>query len=196
MEVKKCIKCNISKNATQEFFKFRKDTNKLNNICRECVRKQERARYKAKHGENKVIKRQREAKELLKLGLIKCSKCGLELDKGLFSLQANNPTTGRASACRECTEESRDRISSRLKDRCKRYGITPDSFYKMKEEQDSKCLICNSKEDDKGLHIDHCHSTGKVRGLLCKHCNTAIGSLREDINLFERAIKYLKDARD
>ena len=43
------------------------------------------------------------------------------------------------------------------------------------------------------MHIDHCHDTGAVRGLLCHGCNTGIGSLNDDIELLQRAIDYLRE---
>lgn len=53
------------------------------------------------------------------------------------------------------------------------------------------CSICAEKTK---LHLDHCHSTGKVRGWLCVKCNTALGQLNDSISLMEGAIRYLRDA--
>jgi hypothetical protein len=57
------------------------------------------------------------------------------------------------------------------------YGITLDDFNKMAEQQGHKCKICETTEP-KGMgawHVDHCHETKKVRGLLCNNCNTKLG---------------------
>lgn len=55
-----------------------------------------------------------------------------------------------------------------------------------------RCKISKSLEEfHKKLSVDHCHKTGKVRGLLCSNCNTAIGLLKEDINVLKNAINYL-----
>ena len=75
------------------------------------------------------------------------------------------------------------------------YGITIDEYDKMFEEQNGVCAICSTfeVENTRGrLCIDHDHRDGRVRGLLCIGCNTAIGSLKDDINLFLEAIKYLQ----
>lgn len=63
----------------------------------------------------------------------------------------------------------------------RRYGITLDDYNKMRKDQNYSCAICGRHEDKvKGkvgvrpLHIDHCHTTGKVRGLLCGRCNTSL----------------------
>jgi hypothetical protein len=75
--------------------------------------------------------------------------------------------------------------------RClKRYGITLEDYDKMVADRDGCCDICKKK--DKNLHIDHSHTTGKVRGLLCGSCNRALGLLKDDVKFLEQAIIYLK----
>ena len=75
----------------------------------------------------------------------------------------------------------------------KKYGITDDEYHLLNESQNYVCAICK-KSDGRGarLAIDHCHETGKIRGLLCRTCNVAIGYLNDDITLLESAISYLK----
>lgn len=79
----------------------------------------------------------------------------------------------------------------------KTYGIeiTHDTYLKMLEEQDNKCAICLTSNMDleKLLSVDHCHTTGKVRGLLCNNCNLALGNFKDSITSLENAIKYLKN---
>lgn len=73
------------------------------------------------------------------------------------------------------------------------YGIDTEQYNKMLQEQDHKCLICGAEHtEEKYLHVDHCHTTGKVRGLLCGKCNTGLGLFNEDENLFDKATRYLK----
>lgn len=75
------------------------------------------------------------------------------------------------------------------------YGISLEEFNKLVIEQDSKCKICQrfkSASGRYGLHVDHDHYTGKIRGLLCHKCNAAIGMLREDITIVERTLKYMR----
>ena len=88
----------------------------------------------------------------------------------------------------------------RSKHLLKHYGITLEDFNQMKCNQDDKCLICNNNETAlnpstgkaRELAVDHCHKTGKVRGLLCTSCNTALGNFKDDISLLEKAAVYLK----
>jgi hypothetical protein len=76
----------------------------------------------------------------------------------------------------------------------RRFGITLEQFNQMYENQNGKCLICNATESMLGhrLAVDHCHTTGKIRGLLCKSCNMGIGNLKENVDNLQNAIKYLE----
>ncbi len=57
--------------------------------------------------------------------------------------------------------------------------------------QDGGCAICGEKPTGNRLAVDHDHATGEVRGLLCQHCNTGLGSFRDDAGLITKAIRYL-----
>jgi hypothetical protein len=60
------------------------------------------------------------------------------------------------------------------------------------ENKDRKCAVCRAADPGKrGWQIDHCHATGRVRGLLCIHCNLALGHLKDRVDLFQAAIAYL-----
>ena len=74
------------------------------------------------------------------------------------------------------------------------YGIDNDTYLQMLLEQNGCCKICGiSEKDNKSkLHVDHSHKTGKVRGLLCSRCNTAIGKFKEDPEIIKRAIAYIE----
>jgi len=76
---------------------------------------------------------------------------------------------------------------SRIKNR---YGITKEDYILMFNKQKGLCAICEEKKDY-NLHIDHCHSTNKVRGLLCGTCNRALGLLKDNTYFLGNAIKYL-----
>ena len=70
------------------------------------------------------------------------------------------------------------------------YGITLEEYNRMAEAQGGLCAICQEKPDK--LFIDHCHHTGKVRGLLCIKCNSGIGLLRDSAAVVENALAYLR----
>lgn len=81
-----------------------------------------------------------------------------------------------------------------------KYNITKDDYKIMYKEQNGVCKICRQPETTRAnngrfrsLSIDHCHKTGKVRGLLCHSCNLSLGLLKDDIKILEAAIRYLKE---
>jgi hypothetical protein len=78
------------------------------------------------------------------------------------------------------------------------YGLTLEDYERLLAAQGGVCAICESPPGANGgpgtrrfLAIDHNHATGKIRGLLCHHCNVAIGYLHEDLKLFDKARAYL-----
>lgn len=79
----------------------------------------------------------------------------------------------------------------------KRYKLTQEDYEKMYVEQNGCCKICNlpapmHSTDRQRLYVDHCHETKKVRGLLCKNCNSGLGQFKESIQSMYKAIEYLK----
>lgn len=96
------------------------------------------------------------------------------------------------SACRE-RNRKRSTTNSILK---RKFGITLLQYEELLELQNGVCAICQ-QPDGMGwsLAVDHDHTTGQVRGLLCGRCNyRLLGSVNDDIQLLERAIAYLKEA--
>jgi hypothetical protein len=75
-----------------------------------------------------------------------------------------------------------------------KYGLTEDSFSELLASQGGVCAICEGSDPvDANWNIDHCHDSGLVRGLLCGHCNRALGLLRDDPYIAIRAHEYLLD---
>ncbi len=75
----------------------------------------------------------------------------------------------------------------------KEYGIGLATYTKMFDIQNGKCKICETPQEEltRQLAIDHCHATGKIRGLLCGLCNTGLGAFRDNKTLLQIAISYL-----
>ncbi len=73
------------------------------------------------------------------------------------------------------------------------YGINIEEYNLLFAKQEGKCAICGTHQSGlkKVLSVDHCHETGKVRGLLCQRCNSGIGFLNDDIENLKCAILYL-----
>jgi hypothetical protein len=76
----------------------------------------------------------------------------------------------------------------------KKYGISLKNYNELLEKQNGVCAICGRKNFLKrGLYVDHDHKTNKVRGLLCNHCNLALGYFDDSIPFLEKAIKYISN---
>ena len=79
------------------------------------------------------------------------------------------------------------------------FDITIEDYENILKNQNNKCALCEKSETIKrngkilSLAVDHDHRTGKIRGLLCFHCNTAIGKFKDDIGLLLKTISYLQE---
>jgi len=107
-----------------------------------------------------------------KLGLCRCGK----------------PHRDSKKSCFDCAKEARARALQ------SKYGISLDALTSMLKAQDWRCGICQHQLETRlgGMAVDHNHSTGKVRGLLCLQCNTGIGNFGESKETLLRAISYLE----
>lgn len=75
----------------------------------------------------------------------------------------------------------------------KAFGITPEQYDEMLAAQGGVCAICGGTESGNGkrFHVDHDHTTGAIRGILCHHCNLALGHFKDDPKRLAQAIAYL-----
>ena len=76
------------------------------------------------------------------------------------------------------------------------FNITLEEYNEILISQNYKCCICNNYETsyrNEVLSVDHCHNTGKIRGLLCNTCNRALGLFKDNVELLTNAIKYLNN---
>ena len=85
----------------------------------------------------------------------------------------------------------------------KNYGIDTDQYNDMLKEQNYRCMVCNEVETGRArgggfkcLSVDHCHTSGKIRGLLCSNCNSALGLLNEDRDRIHKLLEYIDNALD
>jgi hypothetical protein len=73
----------------------------------------------------------------------------------------------------------------------KKYGLGLEEYVKLLDLQNGKCGICGLNKPY-NLHVDHNHQTGRVRGLLCFHCNAALGHFRDNKELLKKASTYIE----
>lgn len=146
------------------------------------------------------------------IGNVRKRKRGMSLDK--IDLTVNAETTQptvTGDPCSRCTSTVRLASDGRCvrclkqwrRDNEHRYyrkygsalfrklGITPADYYILAERQLWACKICSRIPENK-LHVDHCHETGKIRGLLCGGCNVGLGHFSDDPERLANAIEYLK----
>lgn len=129
----------------------------------------------------------------------KCSKCKKIKSLDDFN-KSKNAKLGVNHYCKICLSEFKkkcyDYSKSKLNRIKNKYNISELELNDMYIKQDKSCKICKTKFDSvskhKGLYIDHCHKTLKVRGLLCKSCNSLLGYAYDNIEILNNAINYLK----
>ncbi len=136
---------------------------------------------------------------------LSCSSCKEEKDESLFPL-ARGKTRGYAWVCKECKKAKHQAKKASMSDEDwflmqrrywlkTEYGLSLEDYNNKVKEQDHKCAICKCDETDafKGLlFVDHCHTTGNVRGLLCHHCNTALGKFKDSKEILTSALDYVE----
>lgn len=112
----------------------------------------------------------------------------------------------RKSVCHPCylnirkTWKNGDIEQQRFNQLFLKYGITKNEYLNLIDKQENKCAICGNAEINRGrggkiknLAVDHCHETGKVRGLLCLGCNTALGNIKENKETLKKMLQYLEE---
>ena len=134
-------------------------------------------------------------KNRVKSDYAKCAKCD-----ELFLKNASNQKYC-SYKCFNAVRVIKKKLKSNYKEKVRQYnlkksfGITPAEYDKKLAEQENKCAICGMVYEGsmrKRFAVDHDHTTGLIRGLLCSGCNTGIGGLGDSVELLEKAIKYLK----
>lgn len=79
----------------------------------------------------------------------------------------------------------------------KNYGLSLEDYMNLYVSQNGRCAICKEPENTfkRKLHVDHCHKTGTIRGLLCTRCNPGLGYFQDSLVLLEAACEYLKKSK-
>ena len=136
-----------------------------------------------------------------------CSGCGKVKHRSEFNTRKKGGTV-LESRCKKCRKarykvlaESRRRRPGQPEKTREyfyryNYGISIADYEEMLTDQSGRCAICGVLPlPDRNLHVDHDHATGRVRGLLCRRCNTSLGQFDEDEQRLRRAAQYLEEHR-
>ena len=185
--MKRCSRCQVTK-PLDAFYRSSQSPDGRQGHCKACNR--DGLRERAARRPRKLRKRV-EAPP----GFKHCPGC-----KQIKPLEAfcNNRSSGDGKAfyCKECHNargsESRQRLygGTRHYHLMRRYGVGDAEVAAMIEAQGGVCLICKGPLDRP--HVDHDHVTGKVRGVLCFNCNAGLGKFRDNVEIVERALAYLR----
>lgn len=127
-----------------------------------------------------------------------CKSCDLEKSYSEFYIKhtKNKPNSYRANTpCKNCSNKKSEqrKLYEKFYNLENKYGITKEEYIKLHNKQNGCCAICNKPESvlGKSLSLDHCHTTNKIRGLLCTNCNLGIGYLKDSIEYLNNSIRYL-----
>jgi len=125
-----------------------------------------------------------------------CTKCKLSKELTEFHKDLRQ-RSGLRPDCKSCWKLSQKsfKTSPELRNAhyLKTYGITLAQYNELFISQKGCCAICDRHQDlfNRALSVDHCHSSGQIRGLLCDECNKAIGYFKDKTSLLYAAVYYL-----
>lgn len=188
MKTKVCIRCNIEKDIT--LFRTRKTSSDgRSSTCKECT-----------YGHPPLKRYTKNTKELVEKECLICKQI-LKIER--FSSFTKGDKIYYQSSCKTCRtrnynepNKKKNKVGRRRRLK-KAYGINEEIYQMMLKTQNNSCKICGHViEKGKVLYVDHCHTTGKVRGLLCPHCNSGLGMFKDNIENLKAAIQYLQQNKE
>ena len=131
-----------------------------------------------------------------------CSRCKREKDDNEFYKEKHGKG-GLTSYCKECSINYHlawqviHRVEKNEYNRNRNHNMVTDDYNKLLKLQNNLCAICGKPENRTyngkitALMVDHDHKTGKIRGLLCHHCNIILGHMRDELYLCDKVKEYL-----
>lgn len=194
-ETKQCIGCRESK-AANEFYKQPNSADGRKGRCKTCCKEQQREYQRAR--KNSLGAVHDEAFYVCALAdpahTKHCYVCGETKHVGGFPKHKHRHDgfNSRCTSCENDRHATQARKTSRRARTLGQYGMNDTQYQMLLDSQGGVCAICgNSPQVTEKLAVDHCHKGGHVRGLLCRPCNAAIGLLKDDAQIANRAVQYL-----
>jgi hypothetical protein len=182
MKTKLCPSCNETKPAA-DFGRNQTLGDGLSFYCKVCNREKSNAHYRKRRGAiGKTVRDHSWVPE----GFRWCPSCEQPVAHENYSRNARTPH-GFGSQCKACKSESDSAAYF-----YRRYKLTRNAVDEMRAAQEDRCAICG---DPSPQHLDHDHSTGAIRRLLCQRCNHGLGLFRDDPYLLHVAALYVSGHR-
>lgn len=210
---KECRKCHVTKPA-DEFYAHKQNRDGLSSYCKVCLKAMESERY----FRLRVLKRPVPPPD----GLKKCKRCAAVKPIAEFGNNKRN-ADGLQYNCKACDviiqtewrhkhpeyhrenskkwrrkspENNQRHYDNSVRHRIGKH-VEHGTYARLLEAQGGKCAICSTTEPGrfKRFHLDHCHTTLQVRGLLCGNCNTLLGAAHDNTVYLSAAIDYLIASR-
>jgi hypothetical protein len=138
-----------------------------------------------------------------------CSQCNIDKDISCFYVRNDKKKNKYRKNCKDCSKKyyinNKERIKKlhidwetknpikRIEYNLKKFGLNFDEYQNLLQNQGGSCAICKESIESlpKALAVDHCHASGKVRGLLCGPCNLLLGNAKDNLDILKAAIDYL-----
>lgn len=176
--------------SLESFNKNKKSLDGHRGACRNCQLDYNRKRL------NQTPRR------IVKDGFKYCPECKQELSLNMFGLNVSNYDFVHGY-CKECMKQRyiKNKDIHRAYAIQQNFNLSWEQYTNLFNEQDGKCAICNkdiylaATDKNKTAHVDHCHKTGKIRGLLCARCNHGLGVFEDDIEVLQGTINYLQESK-
>lgn len=141
--------------------------------------------------------------------MFSCPRCGEKRSASEFTIRKSGKHAGRRNSyCKPCVRKASAKWRRENPDKykemnarwrkfwLKKYGLTEEMFDEMLEKQEGRCAICRRIGNGSvRFHVDHDHSSGFVRGLLCTSCNQGLGSFKDNPDFMLSAIEYLRSRK-
>lgn len=169
------------------------------NLDRELALKENRTTYNGKPCKNCNST----LKTVCDSSCVECNRNRSRKIQAMKRIDGSNKSTRQkyekgdaGKACRKRYHSSEKGKANNRKSQLKnKYNMTIEDYNLLLELQNHSCKICSLHINDhsRNLAVDHCHTTGKVRSLLCDNCNVALGLVKEDIKIMHNMIKYMED---
>lgn len=149
-------------------------------LCGECLQRKPLEQFRVERGRRRY----------------ECNPCRNTRRRSEYATRSDLQQKNRESCAKRRVQLHATGITlARMDELKKKFGMTPEEFIDMHEAQGGRCKICGDPllAGKGGAVVDHCHASGRIRGLLCNGCNSGIGWFKEDPARMRTAILYLEN---